>query len=289
MRPIDHLVLPVTTLALARSQLTSLGFTVAPDAQHPFGTGNCCVFFRDRTYLEPIAVVDAAAAEQARADGLFFVQRVMAFAERRGEGFAMLALKSTDAEGDLAEFKAAGIAAGPLFRFSRIATAPDGRQAEIGVVLAYTEHEAAPEAAFFACLHLAPDVLFQPAYLDHENGATGVPAVAAVADDPAEFRDLLSAATGQTDIRASSSGLDAELNGQTVSVLTPQGFRDRYGIEPRDPPGGLLFAAFEVLVTDLDRAIGYAGPAARRHKGLIVVPPAPGLGAVLAFRGPSDG
>ena len=68
MRSIDHLVLPVTTLTLARSRLTSLGFTVAPDAQHPFGTGNCCVFFKDRTYLEPITIVDRTAADMAAAE-----------------------------------------------------------------------------------------------------------------------------------------------------------------------------------------------------------------------------
>jgi hypothetical protein len=37
-------------------------------------------------------------------------------------------------------------------------------------------------------------------------------------------------------------------------------------------------------VEDLDRAIGYAGPTATRHDGRIVIPPAPGLGATLAFR-----
>ena len=288
MRPIDHLVLPVTTLALARSQLTSLGFTVAPDAKHPFGTGNCCVFFRDRTYLEPISVVDRAAAERAAAEGLFFVHRVMSYAERRGEGFAMLALKSADAERDLAEFRDAGVAAGPSFRFSRAATSADGAKAEIGVVLAYTQHDAAPEAAFFSCQHLAPDALFQPGFLDHANGAAGIAAVAAVADDPAAFRAVLTEATGQRHVTASSAGLEVAVNSQTVSVLTPDGFRARYGVEPRDPRGGLLFSAFEVVVADLDRAIGYAGPAAKRHGEMVVIPPAPGLAAVLAFRGRAD-
>ena len=71
MRAIDHLVLPVTTLTLARSRLTSLGFTVAPDARHPFGTGNCCVFFKNRTYLEPITILDRNATDLAAAEGLF--------------------------------------------------------------------------------------------------------------------------------------------------------------------------------------------------------------------------
>ena len=39
-RPLDHLVLPVDTLTQARRRLSNLGFTVADDARHPFGTEN---------------------------------------------------------------------------------------------------------------------------------------------------------------------------------------------------------------------------------------------------------
>ena len=57
-RPLDHLVIPVTDLKAARSRLTRLGFTVAAEARHPFGTENACVFLADKTYLEPLAVGD---------------------------------------------------------------------------------------------------------------------------------------------------------------------------------------------------------------------------------------
>ena len=46
-RVLDHLVLPVIDIDVARSRYQSLGFTVAPDGRHPFGTENCCVFFED--------------------------------------------------------------------------------------------------------------------------------------------------------------------------------------------------------------------------------------------------
>lgn len=289
MRPIDHLVLPVTTLMLARSRLAGLGFTVAPDGRHPFGTGNCCVFFENRTYLEPITILDRAAADMAAAEGAFFVRRLKRFTERQGEGFAMLAFKSDDADADRAAFEAGGIGGGPVFRFARDATLPDGSAQEIGVALAYADHPGAPDATFFACQQLAPEVLYQPAYLEHPNGALGVACVAAVAEDPAEFRELLAAAAGVPEVPASATGLQAGIGEQNVLVLTPAGFRARYGLEPPDPRRGLLLAAFELTVADVDRAIGYAGPLAMRHADRIVVPPAPGLGAVLAFRAPTDG
>lgn len=283
-RPIDHLVLPVTTLALARSRLTGLGFTVAPDARHPFGTGNCCVFFENRTYLEPITILDRAAADMAAAEGTFFVRRIKRFSERQGEGFAMLALRSDAAERDVERLEELQLAGGPAFRFSRPVAQPDGSEGQVGVILAYAEHPSAPDATFFFCQHLAPDVLFAPPYLAHENGALGIAAVTGVAENPAEFGNLLAAAADDGLAEAPAGGLEARLDGQTVAILTPAAFRERYGLEAPEPRRGLLLAAFEVLVADQDRALGYAGPLAMRQADLIVVPASPGLGAVLAFR-----
>jgi hypothetical protein len=285
---IDHLVLPVTTLALARSRLTSLGFTVAPDARHPFGTGNCCVFFANRTYLEPVTIVDRTVADEAAANGVFFVRRIKRFTERQGEGFAMLALNSNDAEADRAFFEQAGIIAGPTFRFSRMAALPDGGEREIGVVLAYAEHPGASDATLFTCQHLAAEVLFQAPYLAHPNGAVGVGSVIAVAENPGDYRALISAVTGVADLIETPSGLEAALGGQTLCILTPDAYRERFGLTPPDAKRGMLLAACDMLVADLDRAIGYAGPTAMRQAGRIVVPPGPGLGMALAFRVADD-
>ncbi len=289
MRSIDHLVLPVTTLTLARSRLASLGFSVAPDAAHPFGTGNCCVFFADRTYIEPITIIDRAATDMAAAEGVTFVKRIKRFTERQGEGFAMVALQSDDAEADRGAFAAAGIGGGPVYRFARLAELPDGTEQEIGVATASAEFPLAADAGFFACQHLAKEVLFQPAYLEHPNGAQGVSAVAAVAENPADFHILLSGATGQRELRTTSFGIEAEVEGRSFLILTPDGFRARYLVDAPNPRRGMLFAAFDLKVLDLDRAAGYAGRAAKRHAEHVVVPPAPGLNAVVAFRSVENG
>jgi hypothetical protein len=283
-RAIDHVVLPVTTLTLARSRLTSLGFTVAPDARHPFGTGNCCVFFENRTFLEPITIVDRTAADMAAAQGMFFVKRIKRFNERHGEGFAMLALNSADAEADHRAFEGAGIAAGDIHRFARKATLPDGAEREVGFALVPAETPAAPDATFFATQHLVPDALFQPAYIQHPNGAVGIAAVAAVAAEPGEFRAFLEAATGSVEIRSGASGVEAIVGGHSISILTQTEFRTRYGIDSPDPRRGLLYAACDLSVIDLDRAAGYAGPTAIRRDSRVIIPPSPGLGAVIAFK-----
>jgi hypothetical protein len=284
IRPIDHLVLPVTTLTLARSQLTGLGFNVAPDAQHSFGTGNCCVFFQDRSFLEPITILDRAAADMAAAEGLFFVKRIKRFTERQGEGFAMLAMTSDDIEADRADVERLGTGAGPAFRFARMATAPDGTRHEVGFAVAALDGAAAADASFFLCQHFAQDVLFQPKYLEHPNGALGIAAVSAVAENPADFHILLGAASGRRELRSTSFGVEAAADGRSIAILTPAGFRARYGVEPPDPRRGLRFAAFDLIVADLDRALGHAGARAQRREDGVIVPPSPGLGAVIALR-----
>ncbi len=67
--PLDHLVLPVTDIELARERLGRLGFTVAAEGRHPFGTENACVFFADKTYLEPLGIASAKKYEESVAPG----------------------------------------------------------------------------------------------------------------------------------------------------------------------------------------------------------------------------
>lgn len=88
---VDHLVLPVRDLAVAAARLKVLGFTVAPQALHPFGTENACVFFRDGTYLEPLTIADRVSYIASVERGDVFTGRDQAFRRSYGqEGFLPL-------------------------------------------------------------------------------------------------------------------------------------------------------------------------------------------------------
>ena len=184
----------------------------------------------------------------------------------------MLALKSTDAAADHAAFSAAGFAGGEPLSFRRKAVSADGAEREIGVDLAFAASPSAPDATFLACRHLAPDALYDPKFLAHANGATGVTWVVAVADRPDEFSGLLAA-----------TARGAEEDVAPVKVMAAEAFSDRYGLAPPEPRGGLRFAAIEMAVADLDAAAAHAGAAARRRGERLIVGPGPGLGAALAF------
>lgn len=83
--PLDHVVLPVVNIDLARERLGKLGFTVAADARHPFGTENACVFFADKTYLEPLGIANVEESEASARQGNVFTARNQAFRFRCGE------------------------------------------------------------------------------------------------------------------------------------------------------------------------------------------------------------
>src|SRR5688572_9176655 len=114
-RPLDHVVLPAASLAIARARLTALGFTVAPDGRHPFGTANCCVYLLDGIFLEPLAVDDAEqAGASARASNVFTARDAVYRRDVGNDGFSALVLATGDANADHAAFIEAGFSAGNM-------------------------------------------------------------------------------------------------------------------------------------------------------------------------------
>ncbi len=285
-RPIDHLVLIVDSLKTARARYEALGFQVREDREHPFGTANCCIVFQNNTFLEPLALADREKAEAAIIDGNIFVRRQDAYRFRHGEGFAMLAMSSADADADQAAFAAHGYATGPAFGFERKASAPDGSEPTIGFRLAFAIDHRAPDVMFFACQHLNPDALRNPASFDHANGALGVTGVYMAEANPADFQYYLEATTGQRAIRASSLGIEAETPNGIVAILTPDGINALFGLIGTTGPRGLRLCAFTLAVKSLDNLAKHLddrGIDHRQQAGRLIVDPAPGQGALIAF------
>ena len=92
-RNLDHVVLPVPNLEIARERLSSLGFTVAPDARHKFGSENACVFFENGTFFEPLAIGHRETVEADIMKGNNFLRRDAAYRFRNGDdGFSMVVI-----------------------------------------------------------------------------------------------------------------------------------------------------------------------------------------------------
>ena len=192
VRNLDHLVISVAGLDAARRRFGDLGFTVAPEGVHPFGTINACVYFADGTMVEPLTIGDAATVEAAAAEGNSFVLGDRRFRESRGgEGLSGLVFTTEDADADHAEFTRRGLSGGSMVAFSRPFTDKDGKADIASFLLAFAAPQGGADAYFFNCERRKVPAVDRSALERHENGATRIAAVEAEAADPELFAGFL--------------------------------------------------------------------------------------------------
>ncbi|MCO6390677.1 VOC family protein [Aliihoeflea aestuarii] len=219
-RALDHCVLPVADLAAARERYAALGFTVAPQGTHPFGTTNACIYFADDTFLEPLAIGDAGQVSEAVRAGNVFVGRDALYRRTVGEnGFSALVFKTDDAKADDAAFLSAGISAGLLLDFSRPFVDPAGKSGTVSFRLAFAAHPQSDACYFFTCERInAPSSAGRAVLEQHANGVRGIVGVRLCAAEPAAYEDFLVSLTGAS-VTRTDEGLCASLPTGTVEIV----------------------------------------------------------------------
>lgn len=240
---LDHVVVGVPGLDSARTRLKALGFQVQADAHHPFGTGNCNVFFENGTYFEPLAITDRDAELAALKTTNPFVRRFHAYRFRHGYGPVMAAFTTDSAQRMKEAFEAEGISAGDILSFTRAQAMPDGSETTIGVHLAVSASERAPDITLFACEHMSRDVLWKAERTVHENGAKGITRLIAVETNPSDFQYLFQTVTGDREVRTTSAGMEFDLPNAMVSLVSPSAYQAMTGeaLEgiPQGAPSGV--------------------------------------------------
>lgn len=287
-RPIDHLVLPVSDLGVARDRLTALGFTVAKDARHPFGTENCCVFLSDGSYLEPLGIANREECEEAARDGNTFIARDQAFRFRRGiEGFSGVAMATNDALDDDRRYAAAGLSGGPVLEFSRDMLLPDGTSATGSFRLAFAADLRSPDFFFFASERVRPLPSDRKALETHANGVVALAEVVLSEQNPTDFQYLVQEAVDEREVEALSFGMSVDTPRGRITVLNDAGLEGFYGIAPvAGADRGLKGRAVVFKVASLtacQRALTERGVMLQIRDNRIVVPPAPGQGVHFVF------
>lgn len=167
---LDHVVIVVRDLQRAAKAYARLGFTLTPQGQHTLGSQNHCIMF-GTDYIELLAVPSAHPALAYYRDFL-----------SRGEGLAALALASSDVAAASAALAGSGIATEPPLEFSRPVQHADGERAARFRILPLPL-SATPAAWSFVCQHSTPELVWQPQWLQHANGAAGLAAVAVAVED----------------------------------------------------------------------------------------------------------
>lgn len=286
-RAIDHLVLPVADLGIARDRLTQLGFTVAADARHPFGTENCCVFLADGSYLEPLGIANREDCEAAARAGNTFVARDQAFRFRRGvEGFSGIAMTTADALADDGRYAAADLSGGPMLEFSRDMVLPDGSSATGSFRLAFAADRRSPDFFFFASQRLVALPSDRSALERHDNGVVALAEAVLSEQNPTDFQYLLQEAADEREVEAMSFGMTVDTPRGRISVLNAAGLSGFFGIAPQGGDRGLKGEAVVFRVADLSQCrsmFAARGVAFEARDGRLLVPPAPGQGVLFVF------
>ncbi|MDE1994844.1 MAG: VOC family protein [Rhizobiaceae bacterium] len=285
--PLDHLVLPTANIVLARERLGRLGFTVAADARHPFGTENACVFFADKTYLEPLGVASASECQANARAGNVFTARDQAYRFRLGdEGFSAVVFGSGNAAADDERYRESGISGGPMLDLSRPMRMPDGSETVAGFRLAFAADLRSPDFFAFACQRINPLPADRGSLERHENGVIGIARVATSTPQPQAFRAFFeSVADGPMTIDQ-SFGFTVEAANAKIDVLTPEGMEAFYDLPTSVHDSGLraraiLFKTRDLSVTSTHLAAN--GVTYTRKNNRILAGPAPGQGALFAF------
>jgi catechol 2,3-dioxygenase-like lactoylglutathione lyase family enzyme len=288
MTGIDHVVLAARDLGALSAFYERLGFTLTPQAQHPFGTGNRLAQLQG-SFIELLAVTKPEEVPEA-GSGEFSFGAYNRDYLKAGEGMSMLALTSDGWEADRAWFQQMGFKLHAPFAFGRTARQPDGSEVKLDFRLTFLTDPVLPRAPFFTCNHLHPaHVFWKPAYQAHANGATRVAEVQMVAENPEAHIGLLKRLFGA--VVPINGGICAGLDGAGFCVLEPRAFAETHpGVRPPEvPEGEVRFAGIHVAVDDLGVAEALwrdNGVAFRRVGQRIYVPGDDAFGCLVVL---SDG
>jgi len=277
-RNLDHAVLPVTSLKIARARMAALGFVVAPDARHNFGSENALVCFANGTFIESLAIGHRETVEANEAKGNTFLRRDAGYRFRHGDtGFSMVAFIGKDAVEDRRSFKKAGYETGKIIQLKR----PGLR-----LRLVFARDERAPDFTLFLCERPDGPPGYNTKLTTHANGAKRLSRITLYEPVPSDFQYYLQTVSGQRDVRSHSFGMDQVLPNGVLTTLTAAGLAAHYGIDEVPQGRGLRAMAVDVTVKDLaatKKLLKANAIACKQIGARLVVPPAPGQGAALAF------
>jgi hypothetical protein len=278
MKGIDHLVLAGHDLDAMRNAYAALGFTLAPRAQHPFGTANTAVQLHG-SYLELLAVTKPGDVIEAQPGAFSFPAFNRDYLARH-EGFSMLVLGTQDAAAESAGWRAAGLRTYAPFDFSRMAAMPDGGEKRIGFSLAYTATPAAPWLGHFACQHHAPEYFAQPQFQKHDNTAQAIRDVWISGDGALDLVEHMRRFVGGDGIFEAPGRFVFHTPRGAIVLADTAEFHAAFGGAPPHPEDGPHLAGFTLRCDSLDVLAGKGlDPVGDR----LVVPPSRGFGVAIAF------
>jgi hypothetical protein len=284
-----HLGIVSRDMADAIHQYERLGFVFAPlslpkiplragSAPEPLGVGNRCAIFQNN-YLEILAVVDAERWASIGADqrGPFDIDRPLA----RYEGLHVMHFNAPDLDALRARLERTGQHPSAIRPFQRMVETADGPQLMRARSLSFPA-EADPEALLQIAQHHTRELVLQPRFMQHPNGARSISEAIVCATNPEAVATKYSAYTSGH-VRRNASITIVDLDSARIVVVDPAHLE--MVLPGHTAPAVPCVAGFTVTA-DLDLASGaleQQGVRAERHGGRILVHARDACGSAVLF------
>lgn len=275
LQGVDHLMLIARDLARAHDQWAAAGFTLSPLGRHSdfLGTANHTVMLAD-DYIEIMGFLTETPAN------LPFRNLI----DDGGEGVRRIALRSRSVVETAADQRAAGLDPPESLHFSRPVPLTDGGAMPASFnVIHWPADRQISAFQIFACEHLTPDAVWQPALLRHPNTARRLLRTEVVSPDPVAEADALAAIAGGTPETVAQDVIRLRPGGRAspIDFITRGAFRNRHPALGDGPvlPGP---AAVVIGVADMNVARDRVPQALPDPAGLIL-PAAKAAGIAIVF------
>jgi catechol 2,3-dioxygenase-like lactoylglutathione lyase family enzyme len=211
LRGIDHIVIAVPELEVARKSYEALGFTVVPGGRHPVGTHNALIAFADGSYIELIAFYEANPSHKWWTP------------LQKGGGLVDFCMQTDDLQGDTRAFRTAGVVIDDPSPLSRVR--PDGYRLKWVLSIPREGHRG---VAPFLIQDETPREERIPRQTSHENGVTGIGTVTVAVTDVAPARRWYAEVLKQAGRPARRPDLDAAgvqfaVGPHTLEFVMPRG------------------------------------------------------------------
>lgn len=210
---LDHAVIAVRDLDAARETFTRMGFSLAPRGLHSSGSSNHNIML-GQDYFELLQVPQTNPLQAYYHHFL-----------RHQEGLAALALAGTDLQAALPALTREGFMPSTPLELAR-KVASGSRTGTARFRLTNLATDSTPGALVFICQHFTRELVWLPELQHHANGATGLAAVAFVAEKVAYLAGVYGRVFGAWPERI-DEGLKVETGTAPLAFCTRQALQAR--------------------------------------------------------------
>ncbi len=280
-RDMDRTIAAYERLGFGFTPLSEPRIILAPGrAPETFGAGNRTAIFGDN-YLEVLGHTDAGRWDSTTPEqrGPYDLDVPLA----RYEGMHVMHFNADDIHGLRGRLVAQGVECADVKPFERDVDTPDGAKTMKALVFSFPR-AVNPEGLIQVAHHLTPELVLQPRFMKHANGARRVTESIICAADPEGYAEKYGRYTGRGH-RSAGGHFEVDAGaGTRVTVVSPEHVGDVVpgGRAPAEPS----MVGFTTAVDDLGRVrelLKENGVPFKEHGGRLVVAASDAGGSAVLF------